>query len=90
MFICVSLESASLVVEGKYFHTTVTDSLKNIQAYKNNGLIKMSLIKPEKDCYQPKGKKSPFRVNEMAQQRHRKDFRLGKEWVTVSDLKGPV
>lgn len=39
----------------------------------------MSLIKPEKDCYQPKGKKSPFRVNEMAQQRHRKDFRLGKE-----------
>ena len=60
MFICVRLEPASLVVEGKYFHTTVTDSLKNIKAYKNSGLIKMSLIKPEKDCYQPKGKKNPL------------------------------
>lgn len=80
MFICVRLESASLVVEGKYFHTAVTDSLKKIQAYKNSGHIKISFIKPKKDCYQPKGeKKSHFRVNEMAQQRHRKDFRLVKE-----------
>ena len=80
MFICVRLESASLVVGGKYFHTAVTDSLKKIQAYKNSGHIKISLIKPKKDCYQPKEKKkSPFRVNEMAQQRHKKDFRLLNE-----------
>ena len=57
MFICVRLESASLVVGGKYFHTAVTDSLKKIQAYKNSGHIKISLIKPKKDCYQPKEKK---------------------------------
>ena len=37
MFICVRLESASLVVGGKYFHTAVTDSLKKIQAYKTSG-----------------------------------------------------
>ena len=60
MFICVGLESASLVVGGKYFHTAVTDSLKKIQAYKNSGHIKISLIKPKKDCYQPKKKKNPL------------------------------
>lgn len=79
MFICVRLESASPVVGGKYFHTAVTDSLKKIQAYKNSGHIKMSLIKSKKDCYQPKEIKSPFRVNEMAQHRHKKDFRLVNE-----------
>lgn len=58
MFICVRLESASLVVGNKYFHAAVTDSLKKIQAYKNGGHTKISLIKSKKDYYQPKEIKS--------------------------------